>query len=186
MMKRFMYRSVLIFFIGASGIAFGNQFPNYRDVPVNDFAHVISASYERRMDALSREVLQKADAALVVATVEDMGGMQIDDYANRLYETWGIGRRGEDRGVLFLLTVQERRVRIEVGYGLEGILPDGLAGEILDQYAVPDFQQNNYGRGFYRSMLAVAGVIAKDAGVQITGAIAPRTRTRSTRERERG
>ena len=179
---------LLIILLSPATLLFGQQFPAYRDVPVNDYAHLIGTSYERRMDVLAREVLEKTGAVLVVATVENMDGMEVDDYANRLYEVWGIGKRGEDRGVLFLLAVQERRIRIEVGYGLEGILPDGLAGSILDRYAVPDFREGDYGRGFYRSMLAVAGVIAEDAGVEITGAIplSSRSRVHSEREEERG
>lgn len=183
-MRKFL--QVILISVSALSVvstAFG-QLPRYRDVPVNDYAHIISPSYEQRMDALSREVLEKTGAALVVATVEDMDGMEVDDYANRLFEAWGIGRQGEDKGVLFLLAARERRVRIEVGYGLEGILPDGRAGSILDRYALPDFREGDYGRGFYRAMLAVAGIIAEDAGVQITGAVAPRTVSRSSGDRE--
>ena len=156
------------------------SFPKYKDQPVNDFARVISTSYEERIDGLAREVIQKTGVALVVVTVENMGGMAVDDYANRLYEAWGIGQRGKDEGALFLLAVEERKVRIEVGYGLEGILPDGVCGDILDRYALPDFRDGNYGGGFYRSMAAVAGIIAKDRGAEITGAVAPRTRTESS------
>ena len=179
-------QSVFLFFVILlmTSCAYGQTFPAYRDVPVNDYAHLIGTSYERRMEALAREVLEKTGTALVVATVEDMDGMEIDAYASRLFESWGIGKRGEDKGVLFLLAARERRVRIEVGYGLEGILPDGLTGSILDRYALPDFRDGDYGRGFYRSMLAVAGVIAEDAGVRITGAVTPSYREGRDSERE--
>ena len=145
-------------------------FPKPRGA-VNDFAGVISSSYEQQMEALSREVLQKTHTSLVVLTVDNMGGLSVEDYANRLFRdpSWGIGFRGEDKGVLFLLAVEERKVRIETGYGVESILPDGLTGEILDQYVLPDLKQGDMGRGLYRGMIAVTQIVARDAGVQITG-----------------
>ncbi len=136
---------------------------------VNDFAGVIPAQYKSRMENLAREVLEKTGTAIVVATVETIGDNDPNDYANRLYQAWGIGKKGEDKGVLIFLAVKERRVRIETGYGVEGILPDGLAGEILDRYAIPYFREGDYGRGFSETMAAVSSVVAKAAGVTLTG-----------------
>ncbi len=107
---------------------------------VNDFAGVISAEYKSRMETLAGEVLEKTGTAIVVATVETIGDNDPSDYANRLYQAWGIGKKGEDKGVLIFLAAKERQVRIETGYGVEGIIPDGLAGEILDRYRDPLFQ----------------------------------------------
>ncbi|MBN2031537.1 TPM domain-containing protein [bacterium] len=159
------------------------QLPDHMGRAVNDFAGVISSNDEQQMEALSREVLQKTGAAIVVATVENMGGLSEEEYAVQLFQKWRIGQAGEDRGLLILLAVEERRIRIEVGYGLEGLIPDGVAGEILDQYAIPDFQSGEYGQGLYRSMLAVADMIAKDAGVQITGSQSVVQRSGSEQER---
>ena len=69
---------------------------------------------------------------MVVVTMPDVGGAEYNDYANRLYSAWGIGKKGEDKGVLIFVTIKERKMRIETGYGVEGILPDGLAGEVRD------------------------------------------------------
>ena len=91
---------------------------------INDFAGVISPSYTRSMESLAREVLEKTKTSVVVVTMKEIGGDDPADYANRLYEAWGIGAKGEDKGVLIFLTIQERRIRIETGYGVEGILPD--------------------------------------------------------------
>ncbi|GAI77946.1 unnamed protein product, partial [marine sediment metagenome] len=90
-------------------------------------------------------------------------------FVNRLYEAWGIGKKGEDKGILILLTVKERRVRIETGYGVEGILPDGLVGEILDRYVVPYLKQGDYGKGLSNAMIAISTIVAKDAKVSLTG-----------------
>ncbi|MFZ4439626.1 MAG: TPM domain-containing protein, partial [Syntrophales bacterium] len=107
------------------------------------------------------------------ATVKTVGENDPNDYANRLYQAWGIGKKGEDKGILIFLAVKEKRVRIETGYGVEGILPDGLVGEILDRYAIPAFKSGDYGKGLSDTMAAVSAVMAKEAGVSITGAKAP-------------
>jgi uncharacterized protein len=140
---------------------------------VNDFAGVISDDVKANMTAIAEEVSVKTGAQIAVVTVPDIQGMAVQDYATRLLEKWGIGKKGKDNGVLILLSMKERKVWIETGYGVEGILPDGLCGEILDKYVMPNLKEGQYGDGLYRGELAVAGVIAKDAGVQITGAINP-------------
>jgi uncharacterized protein len=136
---------------------------------VNDFAGVISPDYERKMESLSHEVLGKTGTSIVVATMETIGDNDPDDYANRLYGDWGIGKKGEDKGVLIFLAVRERRVRIETGYGVEGILPDGLMGEILDKYVTPLLKTGDYGKGLANAMIAVSAVVAKAADVSLTG-----------------
>ena len=121
------------------------------------------------MESLAREVLQKTGTAVVVATVPTVGDRVVDDYATRLYESWGIGKKGEDKGVLILLALKERRVRIETGYGVEGILPDGVVGEIIRLHVIPQLKQGDYGRGLLNAMTAVSDVIARNAGVTLTG-----------------
>ena len=88
-------------------------------------------------------------------------------YVNGLYKAWGIGKKGEDKGVLIFLTLKERKIRIETGYGVEGILPDGLVGEIRDKYFKPQLQAGNYGKAFYDTMYMLSSYIAKDAHVQL-------------------
>lgn len=147
---------------------------------VNDFAGVIPAEVSDRMAGLSQEVLEKTGTTVVVATVKDVGDNEPDMYANELYQAWGIGKKGEDKGVLIFLALKERKIRIETGYGVEGILPDGLVGEILDRYVTPYLQKGDYGTGLGNAVAAVAQVVAKDAGVTLTGNASvkaiPRTR----------
>ena len=124
----------------------------------------------------------KTGVELAVVTVADLGGEEIEPAAVDLFRAWGIGRKGKDDGVLILLAWRERRVRIEVGYGLEGILPDGLCGSIIRREMAPGLAAGRVGPGLLRGASAVAGVIAKDRGVTITGAVAPE----SGEEGERG
>jgi uncharacterized protein len=150
---------------------------------INDFAGIIPPAYEERMTSLAREVLERADAALTVVTVKDIGGANIDDFTNRLYERWGVGRKGEDRGVMILVALKERRIRIEVGYGLEGIIPDGLAGQIRDQAIVPYLKNDEFGPGLFNGLSALAGIIAKDRGIEL--AVKPAVPQEATSKRGR-
>ncbi|MEA2014529.1 MAG: TPM domain-containing protein [Thermodesulfobacteriota bacterium] len=137
---------------------------------VNDFAGIISQRYAQSMESLSREVLSKTGTSVIIVTMKDIGGDEPGDYANRLYEAWGIGKKDEDKGVLIFLAVKERRIRIETGYGVEGILPDGLVGDMLDQYVVPWLRKGDYSNGLSSAVVAVSSIIARDAGVTLTGA----------------
>ncbi|RMD92772.1 MAG: TPM domain-containing protein, partial [Calditrichaeota bacterium] len=151
---------------------------------VNDFAGVIPPEYRMKIQQICEEVKQKTGAEIAVATVKTVGDMDYTEYSIRLFETWRIGEKGKDNGVMLFLTMKERRVRIEVGYGLEGIIPDITAGRILDQLVVPEFRRGNYGAGMLKGVQAVAQLIGRANNVQITGIPANLTR-RVTRKRHR-
>ncbi len=136
---------------------------------VNDFANIIPNDIEQKIEAICLEVRQKTGAQIAVATVETIGDEDYNEYANKLFHAWGIGEKGKDNGVLLFNAVKERKFRLEVGYGLEGIIPDGLAGEIRDKYVFPYFRKDDYGNGYLAGTQAVASIIAKDAGVEIAG-----------------
>ncbi len=185
-MRKFI-NSFLIVSIILPTILFSDiTLPEHTGKPVNDFASVISSYYERKINDLSQEVLQKTGTSIVVATVENLNDMNIEQYSTRLFEKWGIGKKGEDKGLLFLLAMNERKVRIEVGYGVEYIITDGMAGQILDQYVIPEFSQGNYGKGFYQGAIYSAGLIAKENDVTITGMPTVTTRTSRTSEEQGG
>jgi len=164
----------------ASTVFAAEKYPAHRGA-VNDFANVIDQDNAAKMEALAREVLEKTGTAVVVVTVPTIGeGEETSLYVNGLYKAWGIGKKGVDKGVLIFLTVKERKIRIETGYGVEGILPDGLVGEIRDKYLKPQLQAGNYGQAFYDTMYVLSSYIAKDAGVQLSGTPAPyRTKARA-------
>ena len=149
---------------------------------LNDFAGTIPPGEKQKMEILAQEVLQKTGTSVVVVTMPTIADADVATYVTELYQKWGIGKKGEDKGVLIFLALKERRVRIETGYGVEGILPDGLVGEILDRYAVPFLKKDQYGKGLYNALVAVSHVIAKDANVELTGGVkvykTPRRRVR--------
>jgi TPM domain len=117
---------------------------------VNDFASVLTEDDRVYLETFLQAVERDTTAKVVVATVTSLEGLTIEEYASRLFAYWGIGERTRDNGILLLVAPAERRVRIEVGYGLEGILPDGLAGEIIRTAIVPEFQRGNLRRGIGR------------------------------------
>lgn len=143
---------------------------------VNDFADVLTPQEEAAIAGLSRELLAKTGVAAVVVTIESTDGMDIAEYANRLYREWGIGKAGVDEGLLILNAVKDRNVRIEVGYGLEGTIPDVLAGRIVRQVIIPSLKNGQYGAGLGRGLAAAAGIIAEEKGVTITGTRPANTR----------
>lgn len=173
----------IIFSISLDGLS--QQFPKPRGA-VNDFANVIPQSYEDKIAAISNEVWEKTGTAIVVVTIPTLGDNYLEDYAVRLYETWGIGKRGEDKGVLILNAIKERKIRIEVGYGVEGILPDGKAGEIRDGYLIPYLKKGDFGAAFLSGVQAIADVIAKDANVEISGNVSTRPFSRGSRSSKCG
>jgi uncharacterized protein len=164
MMRRF----ILILFLFTGCIVSAQEMPKATGW-VNDFAGVIPDGLEQRISALCGELNRKTGAELTVATIQDLGGASIQGYANELFQKWGIGKKGEDNGVLILLAVSERKIRVEVGYGLEPVLTDGRVGRILDQYAVPSLSQNDFGNGLAGATAAIAATIADSAGVSLTG-----------------
>jgi uncharacterized protein len=143
---------------------------------VNDFAHVLDRNTIAQLDNICQQIDQKAHAQIAVVTVNSLDGSDIESYAVDLFHKWGIGSKATDRGVLILLATQDRRYRIEVGYGLEPILPDGKVGGI-GREAVPLLKQNDYSGAVSLMSMRVADVIAQDAGIQLMGA-RPRAPTR--------
>src|SRR2546422_5090918 len=130
---------------------------------VNDFAHVLDQTTIARLDDLCQQIDQKAHAQIAVVTVNSLDGSDIESYAVDLFKKWSIGRKSTNRGVLILLAAQDRRYRIEVGYGLEPILPDGKVGG-FGREAVPLLRQNDYSGAVSLMTSRVADVIAQDRG----------------------
>lgn len=169
----------------ASLLAAADPPPPELTQPVHDLAGVIDPSTEQQIDQLSRSLQAASGDVLVVVTVptiEPYG--DIREYAVKLFENHGrgIGEKGKDNGILILLALKERRVWIEVGYGLEEWITDGYAGETSREYMTPDFRAGRYGAGLLKGAQRIAARIAQGRNVTLTGveipsAVLPRTRT---------
>lgn len=134
---------------------------------VSDFAHVLSPQATARLDSLCSQLDHSAaNAQVAVVTVRSLDGDDPADYADDLESKWKMGRKGSDRGVLVLLAVADHKYRIEVGYGLEGILPDGKVGDI-GRAMVPDLRANDFDGAMTLAVGEIAQVIADDAHVTL-------------------
>src|SRR5271169_1463473 len=133
---------------------------------VNDFAGVLDAATQARLNDLCQQVDQKAHAQIAVVTVKTLDGQDVVGYAVALYQKWGIGAKGKDRGVLILLATQDHKYWTTVGYGLEPILPDGKVGG-FGREMVPVLRSGDYAGAVTLLTSRVASVIAQDAGVTL-------------------
>src|SRR5215469_5387833 len=139
---------------------------------VNDFANVLSSSARQQLTDLCSELDRKTQAQIAVVTVKSLGGRPIENYTMDLATRWGVGPKQKDRGVMILLAVDDHKYRVEVGYGLEAILPDGKVGG-FGREAVPFLRANNYDSALILMTRRVADVIAADRGVALSGGVLP-------------
>jgi uncharacterized protein len=150
------------------GLAWGER---VQDLPaptnyVNDFAGVLSPGTLASLNALCAQVDRVAHAQIAVVTVKSLDGEPIENFATALEDKWKVGKKGTDRGLLLILAANDRKYRIEVGYGLEGILPDGRVGDI-GRAMVPYLRQNDYDGAVTMAVRQIAQIIAADAGVTL-------------------
>jgi uncharacterized protein len=134
---------------------------------VNDFAHVLDQNTIAQMDEICRQIDEKAHAQIAVVTIHSLDGSDIESYSVDLFHQWGVGSKSTNRGVLILYAIDDHRARVEVGYGLEPILPDGKVGG-FQREAIPLMRSGNYSQALLLVTSRVAQVIAQDAGVQLT------------------
>ncbi len=139
------------------------------DVYVQDFADVLSADEENQLKSIGRNLEDQTTAQVAVLTVNTIGDKTIADYANEAFRQYGIGSKEENNGVLLVLAMNERQVRIEVGYGLEGRIPDGKAGRILDDQAIPYLKQNQPNQAVINTYETLVNEVAAEYGVKIEG-----------------
>ncbi len=140
-----------------TALAQGPNFPEYQGF-VNDYAGLLSPAVKTQLDAKLSQLEKDTTAEVAVVTVKSLEGDSVDDYAVRLFEKWKIGKKDKDNGVLFLVALDDRKMRIEVGYGLEPLITDGRAGRIRDNDVIPRFKDRrlrgwyNGGGGLYREI----------------------------------
>jgi uncharacterized protein len=149
---------------------------------VSDFAGVLDASARQRLDVYCARVEKATGAQIAIVTLATLDGEPVEDVAALLFERWKIGKKGEDNGALFLLVIRDRKSRLEVGYGLEPILPDGAAGTILREMR-PALRAGDYGSALAVAAGSVGGRIARAKGVSLEDA-AQEARRRHSRKGE--
>ena len=148
---------LLLLAILVAPLAAGLDFPQKPAARVNDYAHLFSPDERRYLESKLAAWDQASSNQLVIATFESLEGEALDDISIRIAEAWRPGQADRDNGVLITVFLQNRKMRIEVGYGLEGVLPDALVNDIRLNLVNPHFQRGQYFQGLN---LAVDGIVA--------------------------
>jgi len=138
------------------------------NIYVNDYADLIEPEAEGKLQEVGKAIDRASGAQIVVVTVENLQGLDIKSFSLQLFRKWGIGSKEKNNGVLLLINKENLmagksgKVRIEVGYGLEGAITDGKAGNILDRYVIPRWQEQRYSQGIYDGYMAIAAEVARE------------------------
>ena len=140
---------------------------------VVDLAGVMDNNVKTELNTLLHELEQKTTAQVLILTVQSLDGQGVEEFALNTLTKWKLGQKGKDNGVLIVVAVQDHKYRLEIGYGLEGVLPDSLVGTIGRTYMVPYFRKGDYSTGIYAATLAVINTIAEHEGVSIAAGRQP-------------
>ncbi len=139
------------------------EFPNPQDAYVNDFAGIFSAGQAGHLRGILQNVRQETTAEVVIVTIDKIEGYDISEYAVRIGQEWGVGKKDNDNGLVILYTLQENRIFAVSGYGLEGILPDSKIGRLLDENYVPLRDSGNVTAGIIKFTEEIVKVLNENA-----------------------
>lgn len=168
----------LLCFLAFAGTALAEiklpEAPVGQDRFVQDYANLLTPQDRDTIIGISNQLYQQTKAEIVVVTVNSLDGQEIFDYSQALFRKWQIGDKTKNNGILIvinkenLLTNQRNKMRIHIGYGLEGALPDAKAGQIRDQIMYPRFAQKDYSGGITEGYKAVAGIVAGEYNIKLS------------------
>jgi uncharacterized protein len=157
----------LLFFLLQNGVSAENiQLPApIGDIYVQDFAKVLTDAEIAEIRSLGRTIEDQTTAQISVLTVDTIGERTMEEFANEAFRKYGIGNETQNNGVLLVMAVTDRLIRIEVGYGLEGRIPDGKAGRILDQNAIPYLQNGQPNKAIVETYKVLANEVLSEYGI---------------------
>ncbi len=145
---------------------------------VSDFAGVVDAQSRAALEQYCLAVEKSTGAQVALVTVPSLEGEPVEEVANTIFKAWGVGAKGQNNGILLLLAIRDRRNWLEVGYGLESSIPDGFAGQVLDEMR-PALRAQHYGEALMAAAQAIGATVAKAKGVTIPAQL-PRRMRRTT------
>ncbi len=126
---------------------------------VNDYAGILSTQEEGELEQLLRSTESGTSAEIALLTVKNLSGLTIEDYSMRVVEQWKLGKSDRDNGILLLVSVDDRKVRLEVGYGLEDIVTDAKSSYIINTLIIPEFRKGDYYQGIREGLRAASGLV---------------------------
>jgi uncharacterized protein len=145
---------------------------------VADYANVIDSQTQQRIDGYLTELEHKTGAQVIILTVDSTGEEEIFDYSLAIAEQWKLGQKGKDNGVLICIAVRDRQRFVQVGYGLEGVLPDAWLAQMQEQLFVPNFKRGDFAAGLLGGAVAIANRISDEQGAELSGVPATRVQYR--------
>ena len=148
--------SLLVFFDAI--LSYGLEVPALKK-RVNDYAGILSSTTEGQLETTLRDLEQTDSTQIVVLTLRSLEGDSIEDFSMRVAESWQIGQKGSDNGALLIISIKDRKIRIEVGYGLEGTLTDLVAGRIIRNVIAPQFKAGNFDQGVANGIQSMIQVV---------------------------
>lgn len=167
MKPKAVFSLLFLFFFLLQGGAFAEDIKMpapIGDIYVQDFAEILTQAEIAELRNLGRSIEDQTTAQVSVLTVDTIGENTIEEYANAAFRQYGIGSEQQNNGVLLVIAVTDRLIRIEVGYGLEGRIPDGKAGQILDQHAIPYLQNDQPNQAILQTYKALANEVLAEYG----------------------
>ena len=160
-MKKLLLTTLTLFLL-VPVFVFAYTSPGSPDGFVNDFADVLSSQTEAQIEERLLNFQNQTNSQIAVVTIPELVDETIETYAVRLFEEWGVGQEGQDNGALFLVAIADRKLRIEVGYGLEGQLTDIESRQIVSNIVAPRFQENDFDSGISEGVLAITQAIESE------------------------
>jgi uncharacterized protein len=161
-LRRALFLLAGLVWLALAGTAHAQDYPPRPDGPVYDGANILSPATEAKLDGELRAYNAQTGRAIIIATVPSLGGASIESYATTLYtDKWGIGGAKRDTGLLLLIAPAERKMRIEVGYGLHGWFGGIMAGRVINDVIAPRFKEGNFDAGVTDGVAAILAHLAK-------------------------
>ncbi len=176
MRNKYTWTTILSVLFVTIALFLGNLSAFALDIPnppkngyILDQTRTLTKEDVQKMNRMGFELQQKTKAQIAVLIISTLDGEDVTEYANKVFRSWGVGEKDKNNGILFLIALKDKQMRIEVGYGLEGAINDAKAGQILDDYAIPYFKQGQIGKGVVNTYATLVGEAAKEYGITIDG-----------------
>ena len=169
---------LLAFLLSLSGGALSLEVPSPEGY-VNDHANLLSQTEKARLDSLLRRFEAETTNQVVLLVLPSLEGDSLEDFSMRVAEAWKPGQKGRDNGVIFLVAVNDRKARIEVGYGLEGALTDAQSGRILRNLVFPAFREGDYAGGIQAGLVGILQSIQGEFTSRPAGGMVPTRKARA-------
>nr|WP_306807351.1 TPM domain-containing protein [Mesobacillus jeotgali] len=155
------FLAILLLLLPSAASAAPSEIPApVGDIYVQDFGNILSDTDENQLRNIGRSIDDQTTSQIAVLTVDSIGERSIEEYSVDAYRKFGLGTKEKDNGVLLVIAMQEKKIRIEVGYGLEGVIPDGKAGRILDEFAIPHLKNGQPNLAVMNTYQALANEVS--------------------------